>query len=110
MLGQDRFQQARKTVTQVFPAQRIHVGRADGLGLNQAGITQHPKMMGHGGLRAATVQVAAAGLSQLGEAPDNLQAYRVAQGVKQTLKNEFAERKVFEGAHERIIHGFALGQ
>jgi len=67
-------------------------------------------MVGHGGLRSATVQLATAGLSQLGETPDYLQAHRVAQGVKQTLKNEFAERKVFEGAHERITHGFALCQ
>lgn len=100
MLRKDRFQQAWKPIVQIIPAQRIHVGGADGLGLNQARVSQHPEVMGHGRLWTAAVQLATAGLAKLCETPNDFQAHRIAQGVQQTLKNEFAERGMFEGAHE----------
>lgn len=57
------------------------MGRADGLGLDQPGISQHSEVMGHGGLWSATVQFATAGFAQFGKASDDLQAHRIAQGV-----------------------------
>lgn len=57
------------------------MGRADGLGSDQPGISQHPEVMGHGGLWSATVQFATAGFAQFGKASDDLQAHRIAQGV-----------------------------
>ncbi len=75
------------------------MGRAHGLGVYQPDIAQYPEMMRHGGLGAATVQLAAACLTYCGKAPDNLQTNRIAQGVKQTLKNELANGGMFERAH-----------
>ena len=77
---------------------RPHISR-----VNQPGIAQDPKVMGHAGFGAAAVELAARCFIDPREIPNDLHAYRVAQGVKQTLEDEIGWEGMFEGSHERMI-------
>lgn len=77
---------------------RSHISR-----VNQPGIAQDPKVMGHAGFGAAAVELAARCFIDPREIPNDLHAYRVAQGVKQTLEDEIGWNWMFEGAHVAMI-------
>lgn len=71
--------------------------------LNEPGVAQHSEVMGHAGLGATAVQLAARCFSDARKIPDNLETNRVAQGVKQTLEDEIGWNWMFEGAHVAMI-------
>ena len=71
--------------------------------VNKPGVAQDSKVMGHAGLGATAVQLAARCFSDASKVADNLETDRVAQGVKQTLEDEIGWNWMFEGAHVAMI-------
>ena len=71
--------------------------------MDEPGVAQDSKVMGHAGLGATAVQLAARCFSDARKIPDNLYTHGVAQGVKQTLEDEVGWDGVFEGTHVSMI-------
>lgn len=103
VLRQDRRQQAGKAVLQIAAAQRIDMGGADIMGIHQPCVAQHAEVMGNAGFGAPAVQLAAAGLAQPIQAPHNIQAQWVAQGVQHALESKFVDGGMFKWPHGGII-------
>lgn len=102
-MGKYASQQPRETPIEFLRAQGIHVRRAHISRLHKTCIAQDPEVMGHAGLGATTVELAARGLGHAREIADNVHAHRVAQGVQQPLKDKIGRQGVFESSHGRMI-------
>ena len=70
------------------------------LGSDQPGIPQNPKVMRHARLGPTTVELAAGCFGDVAKAAHDVQTYRIAQGVKQSLEDKVAGRGVFEWSHK----------
>ena len=57
-------------------------------------------MMGHARLGSAAIQLSAGRFRDAAKTADDVQAHRVAQGVKQSLEGEVAGGGMFEWAHD----------
>ena len=102
-MGKYASQQPRETPIEFLRAQGIHVRRAHISRLHKTCIAQDPEVMGHAGLGATTVELAARGLGHAREIADNVHAHGVAQGVQQPLKDKIGRQGVFESSHGRMI-------
>ena len=79
---EDRFEQAREAVVQVFVAKREHSLAAIGAGSDDAALAQHSEVVGEGRLGEPQVEGSAGALVAVGELPDDLESRRVAQCVE----------------------------